>query len=258
MVLVLLDVNALYTSIPHQEAFRVIANVLDTRPILDPPTHFLLELLDLILEKKFFRCEDKFYIQHKGVAMGSAVAPSVANLFMTSMEHDFILSNSNPFLQNLHTYLCFIDNIFIVFKEETQLQDFFIWLNDLDPNINFSSNSNKMEISFLDTIVYRSQNNSLGVKPFRKPTDRNTFLRYDSFHPRHLRTGIPYSQFIQLKHNSTHKEDFLKECNILDHQFQERGYPNHIVARAKQRAMMTPRELFKNKPKATTDRLCNN
>lgn len=50
-VLASLDVNALYTSIPHQEAYRVITNLLDTRPTPDPPTHFLLELLDLILKK---------------------------------------------------------------------------------------------------------------------------------------------------------------------------------------------------------------
>lgn len=38
-------------------------------------------------------------------------------------------------------------------------------------------NSNKTEIAFLDTTVFRNQNNTLGVRPFKKPTDRNTFLR---------------------------------------------------------------------------------
>lgn len=48
------DVSALYTNIPHQEARWVVQNKLDSRTVKSPPTHFLLELLDLILEKNYF------------------------------------------------------------------------------------------------------------------------------------------------------------------------------------------------------------
>lgn len=113
-ILVSLDVNALYTSIPHEDAYRVIADVLDSRDKSDPPTHFLLELLELILEKNFFRCGTSFYIQHKGVAMGSAAAPSIANLFMMAMEKNTILHTVNPFIKNLFLYFRFIDYIFVV------------------------------------------------------------------------------------------------------------------------------------------------
>lgn len=47
--LVTLDVTLLYTSIPHQEAYQVIAHALTQRTEQSPPAHFLLQLLELIL-----------------------------------------------------------------------------------------------------------------------------------------------------------------------------------------------------------------
>lgn len=50
-VLLKMDIEALYTSIPHNEACRVAEQALDTRQDQDPPSYFLLELLEIILEK---------------------------------------------------------------------------------------------------------------------------------------------------------------------------------------------------------------
>lgn len=54
VVMVSLDVMALYTNIPHNEARNVMHKILDARTDRDTPTHFLLDLLNLILEKKLF------------------------------------------------------------------------------------------------------------------------------------------------------------------------------------------------------------
>lgn len=97
-VLVTLDVNSLYTSIPHNDIRTVIYDSLESRRELDPPTQFLMELLDLVLDKNYFRFGDQCYLQVKGVAMGSAAAPSIANMFMESLERRFILNpDANPF-----------------------------------------------------------------------------------------------------------------------------------------------------------------
>lgn len=48
-VMVTLDVTALYTNILHNEAHMVVQNVLNSCTDKTPPTHFLLDLLDLIL-----------------------------------------------------------------------------------------------------------------------------------------------------------------------------------------------------------------
>lgn len=66
-VLVTLDVNSLYTSIPHEDIFLVVDLFLDQHSIRQPPKYFLLELLDLIIENNYFKFEDRFFYQTKGV-----------------------------------------------------------------------------------------------------------------------------------------------------------------------------------------------
>lgn len=94
IILATYDVSALYTNIPHDEARIIIENKLDSCPIREPPTHFLLELLDVIMEKNYFHVEDNFFQQIKGVAMGSACASSIANLFMETFEEKWIFNKT--------------------------------------------------------------------------------------------------------------------------------------------------------------------
>lgn len=84
--IITLDVTSLYTNILHVELRTVLQNVLDTRVILHPPIHFILDLIDTLLENNYFRYDNDYYLQTRGVAMGSAFAPSAANLFMDNFE----------------------------------------------------------------------------------------------------------------------------------------------------------------------------
>lgn len=80
-VLILMDVNSLYTNIPHEAARLVVQNALDRRRDLLPAAHFLMNLLEIVLEKNYFTQERRFFLQTNGVAVGSPVTPSIANLY---------------------------------------------------------------------------------------------------------------------------------------------------------------------------------
>lgn len=56
-------------------------------------------------------------------------------------------------------------------------------MNQTDVNIKFTWQSNKQSVSFLDTLVYRTENNTLVVWPFNKETDHNNYLHFCLFHP---------------------------------------------------------------------------
>lgn len=49
-----LDVRSLYTSIPHDELRVTLQEILDRRPDPHPPTHFLLGLIDALMEMNYF------------------------------------------------------------------------------------------------------------------------------------------------------------------------------------------------------------
>ena len=96
--LLTMDVNALYTNIPIDEARTVVEQTLSLRTQPFPPSHFLLDLLDICLENNFFRFKEQFFLQIRGVAMGSPIAPSIANLYMIQFEKCIILDPMyNPF-----------------------------------------------------------------------------------------------------------------------------------------------------------------
>lgn len=139
-VLFTLDVNALYISIPHENIRTVISTVLDSCNFLDPPTFFLMELLDLILDKNFFRFGDQFYFQIKGVAMGSAVTPSIANLFMGHLENLYILNpTNNPFFNSVTHYYRNNDDLIFIYNNPETVNDFVKWLNEIHESIRFST-----------------------------------------------------------------------------------------------------------------------
>lgn len=97
-ILLSLDVVALYTNIPHEELRETLREIFESREELLPPMHFLLDLVDVLIEKNYFRFNRDYYLQVKGLAMGSAFAPSAAILYMNKFEHQFILnSDTDPY-----------------------------------------------------------------------------------------------------------------------------------------------------------------
>nr|XP_008114451.1 PREDICTED: uncharacterized protein LOC103279723 [Anolis carolinensis] len=228
-ILMTMDITSLYTNIPLDEARTVIKELLDTRNPPAPPTHFLMDLLDIVLENNYFRCKSQFFLQIFGVTMGSPVAPALANLYIASMEENLILNTEkNNYLPEIIYYGRFIDDIFMVIKSLETAILFSQWINTLHEHIKFSSHSNQHEINFLDITVYKMQD-KLRVINYCKPTDKNSILHYTSFHHHKLKTNLPFSQLMRLKCNTSSPWDFEIETHTFKKQFQERGYPSRVI-----------------------------
>ena len=56
----------------------------------------ITELLGFCLHNTYFSFQNKFYEQVEGVAMGSLVNPTVANLYMEHFERKALRSAANP------------------------------------------------------------------------------------------------------------------------------------------------------------------
>ena len=70
-------------------------------------------------------------------------------------------------------FLRYIDDIFMVWtKSEKQLKDFMSELNQKHPSIKFDYKSDCKQIEFLDTLVYKDQQNKLQATLFPKSSDR--------------------------------------------------------------------------------------
>ncbi|XP_069598880.1 uncharacterized protein [Ranitomeya imitator] len=90
-------------------------------------------------------------------------------------------------------------------------------------------------VDFLD-IKLSIENSKIACNLFRKATATNSLLHYESFHPQHLKNGIPKGQFLRLRRNCSTNTDFLGQAKDLTRRFKQRGYPQRVISKAFQLA----------------------
>eukprot|EP00061_Rhincodon_typus_P003247 g19624.t1 len=84
-----MDVQSLYTCIPHADGLKALRFFLSCRPNQSSSTNALIRLTELILTLNNFSFNSSHFLQTKGVAMGTCMGPSYACLFVGYMELSF-------------------------------------------------------------------------------------------------------------------------------------------------------------------------
>ncbi|OCT67848.1 hypothetical protein XELAEV_18039149mg [Xenopus laevis] len=229
-ILVTLDVESLYTSIPHDGGVEAVGHHLDKDETLDgAQKKFLLTLLQIVLCKNYFLFQDVFFLQTKGTAMGSNVAPSYPNLFMDVFENHFVYNNCQ-FLKNCKCWYRYIDDIFMIWTgRHSELIGFIDGLNKCSPFISFTMHCDMISIPYLDVLVKNTMNGRLDTDLFVKQTDRNTLLRFDSFHPSHIKKSLPKSQVMRVKRIVQNEQQQADRVEEMKDKFRTRGYPSKIL-----------------------------
>lgn len=227
-VLCTMDVSSLYPSIPHEDGIDALRYYLLQRPLQVPSTDFLLCLTKEVLSKNYFKFQDEYYLQLRGSAMGSPMAPNYANLFMGKFELDFV-SNNNPYFKFIKYYWRYIDDLFFIWSGSIDLlQEFHEHMNTKMRSIKFTLEYDKEKIAFLDVMV-RKMGNVLDTELYKKDTDRNTFLQYSSYHPPALKQSLPYSQLSRVKRICASQDSFETHAKNLCDSFKDRGYKNLLL-----------------------------
>ncbi len=250
--LVTLDVSSLYTNIPSdegREATQLFLQKHRTHPG-NPSNSSLDDLLKLVLTKNNFDFNNRHYLQISGTAMGTKVAPSFANVFMSEFEEKFVYPHPiKPIV-----WFRFIDDIFAIFTQDKPTIESFIHdLNNCHHSIKFTAEISQNSISFLDTTI-SIQNNRLHTNLYCKPTDSHNYLQFDSYHAPHVTRGIPYGQFLRLRRICCTADDFEHNAKMLTKHFLRRGYPPDLVTSALSQARLLDRQdlLHKDSQNVTT------
>ena len=119
----------------------------------------IIKFLHLILTLNNFIFDGINYLQVKGCAMRTICAPAYANIFMGKFEKPHIYS----YIRNIWAFHCrFIDNIFFLWNgKESELIEFKGSLNIKQTIIKPEFTHSKTSITFLDTKIYKNQNEIL-------------------------------------------------------------------------------------------------
>ncbi|XP_069505846.1 uncharacterized protein [Ambystoma mexicanum] len=254
-LMVSLDIVSLYTCIPQQDTLQVLEEtLLNKRTTGKVPNSFILWCAEMALTENYFGFNGQLYHQVHGTAMGSSVAPSAANLYVESFERGVIYNPSNPFFENLGLWRRYIDILIIWNGTVARFEKFVEWINKQNRYMKFTSTHSNKELNFLDVTVWvDSGSNILKVKPFHKPTDRNSLLDFSSCHPRHTRENLPFGQFLRLKRNSSTRDIFRQEAQVLGSKLKARHYPEKIIKRTYKRSSNNDRSALLEYRDRTTE-----
>ena len=249
-LLVTLDVSSLYTNIPNREGILAVAAHLRRDRTKDPITPFLLKLLELVLHSMNFTFNEEHYLQVGGTAMGTAVAPNYANLFMDRFETKALEKwHLKPLL-----WLRFIDDIFMIWTHgRDELNKFINYLNSIHPKIKFTSEINDTHVNFLDTTVKVDADRSIYTTLYEKPTDTHLYLHYQSAHHKPCHQKGPFGQFLRIRRICTKNKDFIDNGMKMIEHYMKRGYPFKTLKKHMLRASRyTQDDLLEVKTKEVT------
>ena len=139
--------------------------------------------------------------------MGTRCAPNFANLFMASLEEEFLQTERKQGRPQPSIWLRYVDDIILIWEHyEQTLKDFVQRLNGFDNNINFILDFSYNSIDFLDIKIYKGKKFSnqglLDFQPYRKTCHKNSYLSYDSCHSANTFKSIVRGEAMRLLKNS--------------------------------------------------------
>jgi len=224
-----LDVESLFTNIPLDETVQICARTVfkKKRKVNGLLKRHFVELLQLATMQSCFLFNERFYQQIDGVAMGSPLGPTLANMFM-SYHEDIWLDNCPEQFRPVY-YRRYIDDIIVLFKHESHLSQFKEYLNSQHQNIKFTSEKEEGDIMpFLDVLIKR-ENGSFTTSVYRKQTFSGVYTNFNSFLDKSYKLGLVFtllhrSYVICSSYTSFH----LEICKLKDILLKN-AYPLFII-----------------------------
>ena len=131
--LISFNVMSLFTNIAFSESIDIAVNLIfENSPDIKFTKRELQKLFRIATSETHFSFNGSIYDQIDGVAMGSSLAPVLANFFMCFHEQNWIgqATNVKPTF-----YKRYVDDIFAVFEFESDADAFYSYLNTRHQNI---------------------------------------------------------------------------------------------------------------------------
>jgi hypothetical protein len=231
--LLTLDIKDLYVNIPINETINITKDQLmkhnDTQT-----TNQIIMLLEHILNQNYFTFQGTIYQPDKGVAMGSPISGTMAEIFLQNLENTHIkhLIDSNI----LAFYTRYVDDILILYDNTLTTPDSIQqYIGTIHKNIQFNpTHENNHSVNFLDLTIYRKPHH-LAIGIHRKPTTTDTTINFLSNHPPEQK--LPTYRFL-IKRMLTipiHTEQRQGEWQNILHIAHKNNFPKNLITNLKHR-----------------------
>eukprot|EP00061_Rhincodon_typus_P002374 g17368.t1 len=144
-----MDVQSLYTCIPHAAGLKALHFFLSCRPDQSPSTDTLIHLTELVLTLNNFSFNSSHFLQTEGVAMGTHMGPDYACFFIGYVEQILFHSYTGTIP---HLFLRYIDDcISAALCSHEELEQFINFINTF--HLKFTWTISDTSVCFLDFSV---------------------------------------------------------------------------------------------------------
>ncbi|XP_015439279.1 PREDICTED: uncharacterized protein LOC107194204 [Dufourea novaeangliae] len=225
-ILVSFDVKSLFTNVPFNDNINILKDKIPDN---------LIPLVHHCLTSTYFLFQDTYHEQVSGAAMGSAISPIVAHIYIEHLD-DRILKEA-PLKPS--QWFRYVDDTFVVWSHgKNTFDDIFNYINSLHPKIQFTMETKTEEhtILFLDVLVTRKPDGSLGHQVYRKPIRTNRYIHASSHHHPARRNSV-ISSLIYRVISISEKEHLPQELNHIRNTLQQNGFSISKINRTIDRIM---------------------
>lgn len=224
------DVTSLYTMVPVDEAINVALDhfCADNSPKVSFASQIVKTLLEHCTKECNFRFLGQDYDQIDGLSMGNPLAPPLANLFMITIENKAL----NAGICHPTFWVRYVDDIYCHLpKNESDEAEMIVGkLNSIHPTIQFTfEKEHEGKLNFLNVQCSANKEGSFSTTVYRKPTNTNLYVRWESAHSDAQKEGVFKTLLHQAKSICSDKEALNKEINFLMDIFLANGYPKEVL-----------------------------
>lgn len=224
------DITSLFTNVPINDTIDMIEEIILKFGIpVSVPFPMLRRLLTLCTKGVQFLFNGKYVKQIDGIAMGSPLGPTLANIFLGYLE----MKISGVINKSLSSYMRYVDDIFVVGHRDS-VDKVFQSLNSLHPNLSLTCEiEQKNCLAFLDVLVKRDVCGRGTLSVYRKPTWSGVYTHFKSFVPICRKIALVKTLFtrgnrICSPNNLNEEHEFLKRTLMNN------GYPLEFIERHSQ------------------------
>ena len=223
------DAISMYTNIDTAHCMDRLTTFLTNPSTITKYPHLkpqaLIEALNLVMYNNRMKFGDLYVHQHKGIAMGMAPAPSIANLFVAIYEETHIIPFPTSSLRFLRR---FIDDGFGIWLRNTDSHlDYLNWklfqdiVNNMGLRWEFSERSNM--VTFMDLNIELSHG-KLYTSLYAKPLALHLYIPPSSCHAPGIATGLIFGHFFRVFLLCSHERDIEHEIYLFFNRLLDRGY----------------------------------
>ena len=175
--------------------------------------------------------DNNYYKQVRGVAMGRAASPDIANLYAAYDENAIIPAIEEMINDDLLFYGRFIDDCLMIVLAESAENALEVAQNLRIEGVALEWECNAYNAPFLDLFLMIDplEKEVVSHRPFKKAGNNMERLPWISNHPQYMKKGTIIGEISRLATLSSNLSIYLDSITDLANLYIDRGYPDQLV-----------------------------